>query len=690
MEEKNKNNKDDEKQEEIPNQENTSVAENVGKADEKAETQNTEEKAPLKSRMRTRSMKNLSFCCECENPFEVQDKFSHCIICHEKVHEICKTNSKRVDEENNYYCAKDFVCFKTNKPNNDILNDISSLFSESGKSRKSHKSIQQKEQKKNDDIPDIDAFLKNHEKTVRKQSPHKICAKCNLAVTNDMRILCDLCNSSFHIACANFSANGKLKCEECIKKKRIKDYMHDSPDRNTERNNALINSIVDEVFENSDLQSTRINNQKQENEIDKLKQIFLDYVAETRTKISQLEKDNYELRLQNRAPLEPRSSQIDRQPENFYNRNNAENESSLNTSSVEIMQKIFDRQIYQDERLFNRELPVVHKIGTEWLVMYKAYEKTKKLFSDSENVIRLQKSIRGDEVKKLGGPNLFSVDTYDETMHKINQMINRPQNLLRENLKEVLNIKISQDKKDRKTLIDFILAVNHFSNLQAKIGTASTRSDPTMLENIAKKLPDYLNEKWQVICIEKEFNNEIITIVHLSEFLEKKLAVLLRLQSAELPEKEKKNDDKKDQGKNNANKRNHDKSAFYNTGSNNNTNNKKPAYNYKCWVDQSDDHMINQCPKAKKMSGAEAFLLAKQLGVCTCCGKEKYSGPGHRCSKAQPPPLCRYHPNQRHWHTVCPTRPPSNREFNPNNSNNQNSYQKNNNSKTYTNTNIFK
>jgi len=43
-----------------------------------------------------------------------------------------------------------------------------------------------------------------------------------------------------------------------------------------------------------------------------------------------------------------------------------------------------------------------------WTLFYGAFEQTKSLFTDYENVIRLQEAIKDDNVKRIGGKNLFN------------------------------------------------------------------------------------------------------------------------------------------------------------------------------------------------------------------------------------------------------------------------------------------
>lgn len=81
----------------------------------------------------------------------------------------------------------------------------------------------------------------------------------------------------------------------------------------------------------------------------------------------------------------------------------------------------------------------------------------------------------------------------------------------------------------------------------------------------------------------------------------------------------------------------------------------KNDWDFKCWVDRSDDHPISKCPTAISMSGAEVFNLALSKGICSKCGREPFKH-NVACTSKYPPPNCKNCPGKHYWGTICPKR----------------------------------
>lgn len=308
------------------------------------------------------------------------------------------------------------------------------------------------------------------------------------------------------------------------------------------------------------------------------------------------------------------------------------------------------RQQEIDEREKLRDLPVVHSRGSEWIVFFNAFEKSKNKFEPHENVIRLQKAIRSEEIKKLGGGNLFSPATYDITIEELNKRLSNPREMLINNVKKILKMKSPKDHpKDYKALIAFINEVRHLGNLQKKVGNASTQSDRHQIASIVQMLPEKYATSWHELCAIKEEENSPITFMLLGDCLYKKLPMLQQhLYTQELANWNDTKAFKSSEDKRRDKSREPKPGQFYNTQ----RADKKP-WEFKCWIDKSDSHLIKDCPTARSMSGKDVMELARQSQVCVNCGKERYTG---RCTKRDPAPFCRYHPDKHHWPVVCPSR----------------------------------
>lgn len=331
-----------------------------------------------------------------------------------------------------------------------------------------------------------------------------------------------------------------------------------------------------------------------------------------------------------------------------------EEDEVLSTTSATPMEKIMaqlcinqeltlKRQQENDEREKLRDLPVVNNRGSEWIVFYKAFENSKDKFESHENVVRLQKAIKCEQIKKLGGGNLFSPATYDVTIKELNKRLSDPRELLINNVKKILKMKSPKEHpKDHQALLAFINEVRHLGNLQLKVGNVSTQTDAHQIASIVQMLPEKYATSWHELCAQKEELNEPITFMLLGECLHKKLPVIQQL----LYTQELANWNPPSKSSNE--KREPKKGHLFNT-----LDTQKKPWDFKCWIDESDEHLIKDCPTARLLSGKEVMDLAKRLQICVNCGKEPYT---RKCTKRAEPQPCRFHPGEKHWAIVCPSR----------------------------------
>lgn len=580
----------------------------------------------------TRSKKvTQEICVDCLKPLDQHPgKIYRCVVCNAPQHEICHMLYSVVDEEDNFYCAKHRPKDKPeNEENSHSEEEEEQNASDSDDSIVIDSSEEENCEEENCDEKNEKEKEKENELKSKMSPPkvkQKLCKKCHNPVNGSDNVYCKICKSAFHSGCAQYNNQGLVCsfCEELMKfqfsnTSFSKNYHKKGLDDSTKKNSTM--------KQNADKDAI----------IQKLQMEMDVYKAQVERKLIDMQHEIklLEVKMIHNIPLptmQPSTS----------------NNATKDTAVFDVMSKLLENQMKQNDKIALKSLPVVNKIGAEWLVFYKAFVQTKCFYTPQENVTRLQQAILCEEVKKIGGTNLFTPETCNDAVERINKLINRPEDLLRKNAKEVLSMKVSNDKKDRKSFINYIVAVNNYANYQLNLGTNRSQNDSALIEKFAAKLPIYMNEKWQEFCVKKENQGRTVSIQDLSSFLEEKLAILLRMQSVETAHDKEAKPETKTQGEGTAKTSNKNNARLYNT-------NTKPAYDYRCWVDQSDDHPISKCSKAMSMSGLEVLELAKKLGVCTLCGREKFTGPGHRC-KSQPPPECKYHPQQRHWATVCPTR----------------------------------
>jgi Protein of unknown function (DUF1759)/Aspartyl protease len=310
------------------------------------------------------------------------------------------------------------------------------------------------------------------------------------------------------------------------------------------------------------------------------------------------------------------------------------------------------RQEKLDNQAIYAELPVVNNIGLEWANFYELYTKSKDFFENAQNVMRIQKAIKCQKLLQTAGSNLFNERTYHDSIELLNDRYNRPYELLRNELKIVLNKK-SPHKNDHAALVEYIMAVQQYSAMQKNLGNINTQSDSGIISQLVDKLPINYRLQWNSVCVEKEKklvdartaterNQHTITVMTLSNFLDKDLDALTRFLSTSNTPTE---------------KRSQERSGSFNFSNVHIDPNGKNAWEYKCCLCMSDDHDFFHCNETKKLSGIALVMKLKELKVCFCCLKEGYSGRNHVCAHS-PPPECKQpaHKGKYHWWLLCSLR----------------------------------
>lgn len=186
-----------------------------------------------------------------------------------------------------------------------------------------------------------------------------------------------------------------------------------------------------------------------------------------------------------------------------------------------IQNKNLQRQVELDEKQKVKDLPIINKKGIEWITFYRAFIDSKDKFTAQENIVRLQRAIKCDEIKQLGGITLFLPDTYEETLKNLNDRLNKNHNLLLDNLKKLLNMPNPSNGRCNIALINFINEVRNYANLQMKVGTLSTQTETSTLLSLTKMLPYTIRFKWSMHYSEIQNENRAASIIDFSDFLSK-------------------------------------------------------------------------------------------------------------------------------------------------------------------------
>lgn len=172
----------------------------------------------------------------------------------------------------------------------------------------------------------------------------------------------------------------------------------------------------------------------------------------------------------------------------------------------------------QLNQLLYKDLPPLYEFS-QWDSFYKAYETTKRYFSDSQNVERLQNAIKCSFVRKWGKNRLFEYDTYDEKIQYINRTFYIPSIILRMELNKLLDRKKILSH-ERIKLAEFINDIEDFYVMYKNKGSLASQEDENMIREIIKILPTEIAESYVNNIYNKR---KTLSIKTLNDYLQSKM-----------------------------------------------------------------------------------------------------------------------------------------------------------------------
>ena len=151
--------------------------------------------------------------------------------------------------------------------------------------------------------------------------------------------------------------------------------------------------------------------------------------------------------------------------------------------------------------VISKDLPVFTGRPEEWpLFITNFMQSTERCgFSDQENLIRLQRALKGPALDAVRG-KLMLPSTVGSAIETLQMLFGRPDvihHTLQGSLREHPNVKTD----DLNTLISFSLAVQNYCSTIQAIGLTDYAFDPVLLKDLIKKLPATMKLDWGKNCI---------------------------------------------------------------------------------------------------------------------------------------------------------------------------------------------
>lgn len=270
-----------------------------------------------------------------------------------------------------------------------------------------------------------------------------------------------------------------------------------------------------------------------------------------------------------------------------------------------------------------RKLPDVVDADMSWSVFYSTFLETKDLFTDHENVTRIQSAIKDPTVKRIGGKGLFNQITYLKCIEDVNRRLKYNFNFLMSEAGALeQNGKIKPENKIK--LVEFIDRCRNFVTISEAYNDSSYMTNRRFLANVAEALPNYLKSKWEAKQAEIEQEGRVPSLSHMVQVLDKELP---RIEASIRNEKLRNADKKSDNKKENERKHRINNVVTAKTTSSFDSYKQSPslniAQNSQCWLHKTFDHVGNKCQLLWNLDGKVVSELAKCHNICTFCGQSQ-------------------------------------------------------------------
>lgn len=323
---------------------------------------------------------------------------------------------------------------------------------------------------------------------------------------------------------------------------------------------------------------------------------------------------------------------LDENPDLLRRRSQQEIANNARDMNENALSRLAETQIAEHKKNTYRVLPKVKNANFEWKVFYRTFLETKILFTPQENVSRIQQAILSDEIKDMGGYNLFSLETYESTLADIDKRVGKPERMLLNEKQSLLKQKKLHNEQ-RKETIRFIGEIKKYATLVDKIGSHQHKSDYVLVLNLSKLLPDRLFNSWMKEFTRIKNDTGEILIGDLSDWLDRQIdelenVLMIDAEGLKMP---KDRDNRMNDNRKNFKSRASKESFFTQTEADDfkkdsedqdDDSSDSPA-NY-CWYHNKRGHSSLNCYTLLCKSGYEVSELAKTKGICDICSRKAH------------------------------------------------------------------
>lgn len=259
------------------------------------------------------------------------------------------------------------------------------------------------------------------------------------------------------------------------------------------------------------------------------------------------------------------------------------------------------------DKMSQKVLPDCINTKTSWISFYALFLETKDLYSTAENYKRVTDAIKSDEIKKLGGDNLYDITMFEEVLSDINEMLENSSSVLATQYH-----KLTGHKTETNTykIADHLIELINFTKAAIRYKQTGYINTRPSINNLVQPLPKYIYQK----CIKQ--------VASLKQ-KEPSMADLLEILKGEYSNIQTTHDmqGRSEETVKEGYKPNNTKTQrVYQTEEDT----PEPSLKFDakfCWFHNNSYHPTNKCRNLWALNGKEVVEQAKQHQRCLTCGQ---------------------------------------------------------------------
>ncbi|XP_055615425.1 uncharacterized protein LOC129761711 [Toxorhynchites rutilus septentrionalis] len=260
-----------------------------------------------------------------------------------------------------------------------------------------------------------------------------------------------------------------------------------------------------------------------------------------------------------------------------------------------------------------RKLPVFSGKPEEWPLFFGAYQASNEAcgYSDVENLVRLQDSLKGAALESVRG-QLLLPKSVPRVISKLRQLYGRPEQLLQSHLERVR--KLEPPRADKlASFIPFGNAVEQVCEHLEAADLTFHLVNPILIQELVNKLPDGEKRQW----VQYKRKKDVVTLRTFTDFTSK---IVFDACEANV-NYEYKPDTRSTTGTSGKSKPK-EKAALYSHSEMNRPYFPDRKKQKPCRACQREDHRLRFCQDFKNLSHADRMKIVTRWKLCTICLNE--------------------------------------------------------------------